>query len=208
MGKSTISMAIFHSYISHYRRVYHHFPVVLPRFSHVSEVFLWVFLSFSYDFPIVMTKIAMEAVPWPWPWRYNRIQKLSFRLVAPRSGTMRWFGPEPNRKGCTKRWAPRGGDQHFHGMSGQVEWKSECEMEYEWNIIQYWYQFPYPPNSFNGIYSIVIGAMDNVGGCSGRLLEVRHLESHPAAKCVLNSAAPREQASHPVSKNLGTIMPT
>ena len=41
MGKLTISMAIFNSYVSHYQRVY-------PIKSHWTTIFLW----FSYGFPV------------------------------------------------------------------------------------------------------------------------------------------------------------
>ena len=54
MGKSTISMAIFNSFLSVYQRVNLHFPMVFLWFSYG---FPMVFLWFSYGFPIVPEKI-------------------------------------------------------------------------------------------------------------------------------------------------------
>ena len=45
MGKSTISMVIFNSYVSHYQRLNLHFPMV----------FLW----FSYGFPMVYQRVFL-----------------------------------------------------------------------------------------------------------------------------------------------------
>ena len=52
MGKSTISMVIFNSYVSHYQRLNLHFPMV----------FLW----FSYGFPMVFLWFTRGYFYCPW----------------------------------------------------------------------------------------------------------------------------------------------
>ena len=70
MGKSTISMVIFNSYVSHYQRLNLHFPMV----------FLWVFLWFSYGLPegistahgVFPWRAAQDSFPTPLSWSRTR----------------------------------------------------------------------------------------------------------------------------------------